>query len=218
MKKMLLKQFVTIVLLLLTFVSFSQVSNTILSFELKDNSLFSRDAANNLHCAFIIKNLDESQLTEFITAFTQSTGVLKFNTTENENSEIQADATFEKADINYFYNLFKDNGVSAIEVNGKTTKIQYMEYKTDPLPSSAISKNTLDKLSSPVVFQNASDPNSLDYYDKRIADAEYKILWVQHDKKEINKAIKSGWFENADKTLMQLKTDKEKFIKNYEKK
>ena len=76
-----------------------------------------------------------------------------------------------------------------------------MEHKTDPLPTIA-------------VFQNASDQNSLDYYDQRIADAEYKILLVQHDEKEISKAIKNGWFENAEKAVINLKKEKEEFINN----
>ncbi len=183
--------------------SFAQNTNIIFEFELNNdnNKFFNVDRENNLHSNFIILNLPENKLPEFTAKFKNNKGVIDFETEVNENNQIIAKAIFKKAGLQYFYNLFRNNGVHAIKVNGKTTKVKYLEVKTDILPE-------------PVTYEFASDPNHIDYYNKQISDAEYKINWVQHNEEEIKNAIKNGWFEKAENTLNELKKEKIEFINN----
>lgn len=200
MKSLLKKILLVSVLALVSISGYSQNSNVIFSFDLGDAGLFNKDNDNNLYATIIIENLDAAEFNTFVEKFKNNTGVIEFKPVQSEKGIFKVSAKFKKADLDYFYKLFKDNGVAAIKANGKLTKVEYLELKTDIMPE-------------PASFKNYSDPNSIDYYNKRIADAEYKINWVQHDRNEIKKAIKSGWFEEADQTLTQLKNEKETFLK-----
>ena len=205
MKTIFKNLFVLICLSIFSIAAYAQNSEMIFEFERGNAGLFNKDDDNNLFATILITNANIENFNELEKSFKSDKGVLEFEITQNQKNQTEASIKFKKADLNYFYDLFRRNGVSAIKVDGKTTKIEYLELKTD-------------EIVEPTTFANASDPSQLEYYDKRITDAEFKINWVQHDRNEIKKAILNGWFEEAEKTLKQLKEERENFIKKNEKK